>query len=166
MKEAFQGAELAGTRFGTVISIAGIVQIIKDVFLGDSLDVIGGDAGQADFLGWCGIVHTLPALLHHIAEEPAQIQIIAVDCARGTQLYKIQIMQIFNYVIRNVQIRCVTLRMGHINITAHNQPSTYQSYCRSAHKQRFCFFIVPQQASTRQFHKIIRNTNGLKQYKA
>ena len=56
---------------------------------------------------------------HHITEESAQIQIISIDGARRTQFDDVQIVQILNHGIREIQIRCVAIRVRHIDIAAH-----------------------------------------------
>ena len=141
-----------------------MVKKIKNIVLGDRSDVGGGNAGQINFLGRRIVGHALPAL-HHIAEEAAEVQVVPVDGARGAQLYKIEVMQVVNHVIRNVQVRRMALRVDHINITAHGSPQLNILICRSTRKRCFCFFIVAQQATPRQFHQLIRNAKSCSYYK-
>ena len=165
VEKAPQRAQLTGAGLGAVVRVAGVIQIVKDVSFGNLRNIGGGDAGQRDFIGRRGIGHALPAL-HHKAEKAAQVKIVSVDSARGAQLYKIQIVKIFNYIIGNVQIRRMTLRMGHINITAHEQTSKYKIRVRNHAEMLIPLFIVAQIGGRRQFHKLIRNANHHAYYSA
>ena len=96
-----------------------MVQVGKDIFLGNRLNIVGRDARQDNFLRRCILRHTCPLHGHHKAEEPAQIQIIRIDRPGRAHLYKVQIMQVIHHIIRDIQIRRMAVRVDHVDIAAH-----------------------------------------------
>ena len=118
VEKALDGAQFAGARLGAVVGVAHMVQVRKDIPLGNFGNILGGNARQVDFGRVNGVGYALPKN-HHKTEKPAQVKIVAIDRARRAQLDKIEIMQIFHNIVGDIQIRCMAFGMNGINVTAH-----------------------------------------------